>query len=149
MEVGRWACLVAACILAAVATCSAQEGRVHGQEGRGQEMEAPEYEIVIARYKENATTLAWLAEVPSFYQITIVNKVIASYPFPPPCPLYPHGSEEFACLLEGRMLTTMCSTWALGVQVPRDLIGHCITNRNALGKHSSERQFRHDWQPWY
>lgn len=41
--------------------------------------EIPEYEIVIARYKENSTTLAWLSELPPFYQITIINKVHQSF----------------------------------------------------------------------
>ena len=41
----------------------------------GKSSEAPEYEIVVARYGENATTLAWLAELPAFYQVTIINKV--------------------------------------------------------------------------
>lgn len=36
---------------------------------------APELELVVARYNEDAGTLAWLSEVPEFYQITIVNKV--------------------------------------------------------------------------
>ena len=37
-----------------------------------------EYEIVIARYRENATTMAWLSEIPDFYQITIYNTVGSS-----------------------------------------------------------------------
>ena len=36
---------------------------------------APEFELVVARYNENASMLAWLADVPEFYQITIINKV--------------------------------------------------------------------------
>ena len=44
----------------------------------GESFEAPEYEIVVARYRENQTTLAWLAEVPTFYQITIIDKVSLS-----------------------------------------------------------------------
>lgn len=48
----------------------------------GQSYEAPEYEIVVARYRENQTTLAWLAEVPTFYQITIINKGGWEHPMP-------------------------------------------------------------------
>ena len=34
-----------------------------------------EYEIVVARYRENSTVLAWLYQIPTFYQITIYNTV--------------------------------------------------------------------------
>lgn len=53
------------------------EQRRHTRENYpfGQSFEAPEYEIVIARYRENATTLAWLADLPPFYQVTVINKV--------------------------------------------------------------------------
>lgn len=40
-----------------------------------------EYEIVVARYRENSTVLAWLYQIPSFYQITIYNTVSHFLPF--------------------------------------------------------------------
>ena len=67
------------------------EHRRHTREAYpfGQSQEFPEYEIVIARYRENQTTLAWLAELPSFYQVTIINKV---------CPCLQQASAK-GCLL--------------------------------------------------
>jgi hypothetical protein len=78
----RWLVLVHACLLVATATAAALEtkdatpGRqIRDINPRNIVQEAPEYEIVIARFGENSTTLAWLAELPSFYQVTIINKV--------------------------------------------------------------------------
>lgn len=81
--------LVHACLLVATATAAALEtkdatpGRqIRDINPRNIVQEAPEYEIVIARFGENSTTLAWLAELPSFYQVTIINKGGVEHPMP-------------------------------------------------------------------
>ena len=80
----RWLGLVSLLLsLAAVQTGGENEQSELGRQNRdhypfGQSHDIPEYEIVIARYKENSTTLAWLSELPSFYQVTIINKVDSS-----------------------------------------------------------------------
>ena len=71
-------CLVATCLASVRGSETYLSGnRPQARENYpfGQSYEAPEYEIVVARFKENQTTLAWLGEVPTFYQITIINKV--------------------------------------------------------------------------
>lgn len=74
--------MVGACLLAAVAQSSALESKqgrkMQDTYPKNQAMEGPEYEIVIARFMENSTTLAWLSELPAFYQVTIINKVRCS-----------------------------------------------------------------------
>lgn len=62
-------------------TIGAQQASV----GRHLGTPGPEFELVVARYKENATTMAWLADVPSFYQITIIDKVRPRAPQLPTC----------------------------------------------------------------
>ena len=80
----------------------------------GQSYEAPEYEIVVARYRENQTTLAWLAEVPSFYQITIINKVSFCITLLGPGNI---GLKVFACIitLESRDIRKALPQFLLGL----------------------------------
>lgn len=77
----------------AVGSNEDEVGRRHTRENYpfGQSLDAPEYEIVIARYAEDSKTLAWLADLPLFFQVTIINKVSASSP--------PHGSKWPAIIL--------------------------------------------------